>query len=152
MKILYLGMVLFLSSCVTILGKKNSVIYVHINKNTHVIMPKANQEEEICIITDNISQYSYDSAYSKTFCILAANNAQDIPVTIANGTKINTIYIKPIRNWLYYLNIYPGYCLGLLVDAHNPARFVYPKNIYIDTSKNNHRGYYTHIPYRFDVN
>lgn len=106
-------------------------------------------EQRMTIAISEPSKITVNQVYSdsskKTFNIDVPRSKKPLNLTVEVKDAIKYYTIKSHTSFAYWLNIYPSYGLGMLVDKNSPERYSYPKAIFIDNHKEDNT-YLTYIP------
>ncbi len=95
--------------------------------------------EDLTVFTSKPSTIIVGTDTSSTY--ITQKNAtvprskDSLKITTINSDLTKEIFLKSRTSFAYWLNIYPSYGLGMLVDKNSPNRYSYPKTIFIDTYK-----------------
>jgi hypothetical protein len=96
-------------------------------------------EENISFIVNepviiNVDKFHSDTT-SDNLSLIVARSKKPLKVSVSNSQSTKNYNIKSHSSIAYWLNIYPApFCIGFLVDMHNPKRYTYPRSIYINTN------------------
>lgn len=110
---------ILLSSCATMLNGYYTDVRVHAHPGD--------------VVTYKNERGVTDTAYllkNDTYIFPALRAKKPLEVSVISDTSRQDLTVKWIYSGAYYLNLYPTYGLGMLVDAMSPKRFGYPTSIY----------------------
>lgn len=71
-----------------------------------------------------------------------------IAVEIKGDTGSQNFLLRATDSWVYYLNLFQPYCIGMIVDLFTPKRYSYPAHVYPNPArtKGYRKGYETIAP------
>lgn len=79
------------------------------------------------------NQYAVETVENKAnLRVERKNEVINIVATTDSLTKI--FEVEPTNSFMYWINIYCNYGIGILVDRNNPKRYSYPKRIYLNSA------------------
>lgn len=108
---------LIFNSCATILNSRTESIAIQTSEPAKI----------------KISNDIYGSDFTSHW-VTVERSRDPLQVLAYSEQKSKTVNIKSRNSVAYWLNLYPYFLPGFLVDMNNPKRYSYPKNIYIDMS------------------
>jgi hypothetical protein len=108
-----------ISSCATLLNKRQSVITFQTSENVDYVF------KGDTLVHEN----------TNTFARVYRNKKQPITLTFINKDYERQINIRPKKVGLYYLNVFSPYWLGFGVDELTRRKWTYPKKRFREYGK-----------------
>ncbi len=115
-----------ISSCATLLNKRQSVITFQTSENVDYVF------KGDTLVHENTNK----------FARVYRNKKQPITLTFINKDYERQINIRPKKVGLYYLNVFSPYWLGFGVDELTRRKWTYPKNVFVNMEKGSYLPYF----------
>ncbi len=122
--------ILFFSSCATVLNYPIKTIYITTTTPAKVVVNK-----------DTLN------TFQSKIPIWVYRKSTDLKIRVFNDSVNKVVSVKHKNSFAYWLNAYPTplFWTGFLIDKNNPKRYTYPTHIYFDMSDTTNT-YTTHDP------
>jgi len=103
-------------SCATVINSSNTAITFHTTKPSSIV-----------VLNDTVQ------TTRNAVKVMVPRSKESLPITIMSDSSRTVIQVRSRNAFEYYANLFCNYGLGMLVDKHNPKRYVYPKNVYTNS-------------------
>ncbi len=113
----FLVCAMLLSSCATILNRRQTYIDVYTTGPSRVIV-------DADTLQTNQNKAS----------LVVDRSSKPVSIVVQTDSLSKTLTIPAGNSPAYYLNIPYNYGIGMLIDMNNPKRYRYPKRIYLSSS------------------